>query len=199
MSISITRRQQLEEHISIELNKIRRIYHLAWHISKMDKRLKAWFKRIDQAIAAYLTFFKSHSFHEYESSNLLFRDVTYGIYALPSSKIPYDESLYQSLLDASSEVTVAREQIQAKKDYRIGRYQWVVLLVVSMSFCGMMAVFTPSRLGPRFTTGIVIFCFLLSLDLLFEYDFSNPIKFNHLALQYFENLERITIKKGKKH
>lgn len=200
MSISLTRNQQVEEHISIELNKIRRIYHLAYHLAQAEPRLQPWFSEVKAGVIKYLGYFRTHNFRQYEESNGLFRDLSYTVYGLPQKGIPYESSLYASLLDATSEATVAREQIQAKKDYRIGRYQWFVLLLVSFSFCAVMTLNTPTEPLARAATAIVVFCFLLALDLLFEYDFSNPKKFRLIANQYAENIDKLTIakKKGKR-
>ncbi len=195
MSLSLTRHQQIEEHISIELNKIRRIYHLSVHLAKKDKNSAAWLKQAVTAIKKYLGYFKTHSFTEYEGSNELFREISYGIYALPEQGFAYDESLYQALLEATSDATVAREQIQAKKDYSIGRYQWIVLLVVSLAFFVMMVLNTPLDWVARTASGIVIFSFLIALNLLYEYDFSNPIKFRIISQQYSDNLEKLATKK----
>jgi hypothetical protein len=195
MSLSLTRHQQIEEHISIELNKIRRIYHLTVHLAKKDEKSAAWLKETTKAIRDYLTFFKKHRFDQYEGSNGLFREVSYRIYGLPERGFAYDESLYASLLEATSDVTVAREQIQAKKDYSIGRYQWIVLILVSLAFCVTMSLNTPYEFVARVATGIVIFCFLVALNLLYEYDFSNPIKFRLISDQYADNLEKLAIKK----
>jgi ribosomal protein S15P/S13E len=197
MSLSLTRRQQIEEHISIELNKIRRIYHLSVHLAKKDKNSGPWLKCTVDSLRKYLSYFKTHSFSAYEGSNALFREVTYGVYSLPEKGFAYDESLYQALIEATSDVTVAREQIQAKKDYSIGRFQWIVLILVSFVFCVMMILNTPYDLVARTASGVVTFCFFVTLNLLYEYDFSNPIKFRIISQQYADNLEKFVIK-GKK-
>lgn len=194
MSISLTRHQELEEHILVELNKIRRIYHLALHLSKLDPKLATWFKQLKRDMQAYLLFFRQHTFKEYESSNTLFRKVTYAAYQLPGKRVAYDETLYSALLEATADATVAREQIQAKKDYHIGHYQWMALLIVSLTFCVNMVLFTPYELIARLTTAVVVFCIFLTLDLLREYDVTNSIKNLRIARQYFENLDKLEIK-----
>jgi len=73
MSITLTRKQALEESVSLELNKIRRIYHLAFHIQRAEPRLHAWYEGLLDALREYLGIFCKKSFAEYEEGNRIFR------------------------------------------------------------------------------------------------------------------------------
>lgn len=191
MSLTLSRRQLIEEYIALELNKIRRLYHLAYHLRKAQPKLDAWFKRLHKEIEAYLHSFRKISFGEYERGNLLFRKATYTVYELPSLGIAYNQDLYGALLDAASTATEAREFIRSKKDHHIGRFQWLVTVIITITFCVTIAVFTPSDLWTRITSLFAIFCVFLTLQLVFEYDRSNERKHRYIAKLYVSNYDFI--------
>ena len=191
MSIAIQRRRALDEHISQELSKIRRIYHIALHMTKDSPKLAPWFKALTENLQAYLTLFRSVSFAFYEHGNPLFRNVTYTIYGLPSKKLKYNAELYHQLLEASSLVTNARQYIRAIKDQYIGYFQWTVIFIVTLTFSWILAASTPNDPAARFMAVMVIFNILLVQDLLYEYDRLNDKKLHYLADLYAMNLSDV--------
>jgi hypothetical protein len=193
MSITLTRKQALEESVTLELNKIRRIYHLAFHIQRAEPKLHAWYDGLLRAFHEYLGFFCKKSFAKYEEGNEIFRKITYAIYGLPALNIPYNSELYEYLLDATSSVTEARESIRAKKDSTIGMFQWLVIVLVTMILSAMVAATTPWDLISRYVSTIVIFCLFLVLDLLYEYDQEYQRTDRYLAEFYANNLPQLAI------
>lgn len=193
MSLSLTRKQTLEEKIGIELNKIRRLYHLALNMRNAEPRLDPWFKEMVEALRGYLTMFCNKTFAEYEEGDPLFRKVTYTAYSIPARKVPYNSELYQFVLDTTADATEARQFIKQKKDDYIGYFQWAVIIVITLTYCFIMTAATPHEFIPRMVTTIVIFNLFLALDLLNEYDRLNSKKNVHLAEMYVENLPQITV------
>lgn len=191
MSLSLTRKQTLEEKIGIELNKIRRLYHLALNMRNADPELDGWFKDMVDALRNYLTMFCTRTFAEYELGDALFRKVTYVTYSVPARKVPYNSELYQFVLDTTTDVTEARQFIKQKKDDYIGYFQWAVIVVITLTYCFIMTAATPHELIPRVVTGIVVFNVFLALDLLNEYDRLNNKKCAQLSDMYVENLPQI--------
>lgn len=191
MSITLMRKQALEESVSLELNKIRRIYHLAFHIQRAEPKLHAWYEGLLGALREYLGIFCKKSFVKYDEGNELFRKVTYAIYGLPALNIPYNGELYEYLLDASSSVTEARESIREKKDSTIGMFQWLVIVIVTMILSAMVAATTPHDLLTRYVSTIVVFCLFLVLDLLYEYDREYDRNDRYLADYYANDLPQI--------
>jgi uncharacterized integral membrane protein len=191
MSLTLSRKQSLEEYVSLELNKIRRIYHLAYNLQLSEPRLKPWFEKLIETLRTYLRMFCITTFSQYEQGNPLFRRVTYTIYALPSLRLPYNSELYQFLLDAAGDATEAREYIREKKESSIGMFQWLVIIVVTMVLSAIIAATTPDDLISRFVSAVVIFSILLSLDLLYEYDQEYKQKNRYLADRYANNLPEI--------
>ena len=187
MMITLSRKQSLMSYISIELNKIRRIYHLANNLAVSEPALKNWFKEVDSHIHGYFNFFKTNDFRVYEQGNDLFRHITYTIYQLPQRSEKYNPELYTALLQTTSEATEAREQIRSQKDGSIGFFQWASMIVVTMSFALIIASATPPTTMARILGGIVIFNLLLMLQLLYEYDRINARKGKAIAKVYLEN------------
>jgi hypothetical protein len=199
MSIAIKRRNSLGEHINQELSKIRRMYHLALHMAKEQPKLETWFKSFKEDLDAYLSLFREASFYVYERGNDLFRNVTYTLYTLPSLGIPYNRDLYEALLNATSLATEARQNIRSKKDQYIGYFQWMVIIIVTITFAWILASATPPDGKLRLVSALVIFNVLLALDLLYEYDRYNDKKLRLLADQYAGNLSHVAeLKETKK-
>lgn len=191
MSLTLSRRQLIEEYIALELNKIRRLYHLSYHLRKAQPKLDTWFKRLQKEIEQYLRSFRKVSFARYEKGNVAFRKATYLIYELPSLGIPYNQDLYGALLETTATATEAREFIRSKKDHHIGRFQWMVTVVITVTFCLTIAVFTPADFWARITSLFAIFCVFLTLQLVFEYDRSNERKHRYIAKLYVSNYDFI--------
>jgi hypothetical protein len=124
---SLNRRSDLDHYIALELNKVRRIYHLARHIANSAPEAQAWLDAVRGSIREYLGLFRTFSFREYALGNPIFRSVTYAIYSLPSQHAHYNRELYQSLLEATGQATEAREFIRAKKDDRVSLFSWIVV------------------------------------------------------------------------
>src|SRR5690242_10781156 len=61
----INRQEELSETIGLELNKVRRIYHLGKNLST-DSRLRQWFTDLHGYLYAYLTAFDKKDFSQYQ-------------------------------------------------------------------------------------------------------------------------------------
>ena len=194
LSITLNRKNLLEEYIYLELNKIRRIYHLSLHLFKQQSGLEVWFGELARALKSYHTLFSLENFSRYEDGDPLFRKVTYAVYQLPSFKISYNSELYQSLLDAASASTEAREYVRATKANSIGLFQWVVLGVITLTLGIALVGSTPTEFTAILASAVFIFNLLLTLDLLYEYDNSNVRKDRFIAELYARNLEKLEIK-----
>lgn len=191
MSIALKRRQSLDESVSQELNKIRRIYHLSKHLAVHNPTLSAWFKDVRQALTGYNDLFCEHDFGFYELGNALFRKVTYAIYRLPKECVSYNEALYMSLLTAAADATESRETIRSKLTQTIGGFQWSVIAVITGTLSAILVASTPDDSMSRVVTTAVVFNLFLVLLLIYEYD--APSRKNRLtyASYYAHNLADI--------
>lgn len=187
MMITLTRKQALMSCISLELNKIRRLHHLALNISLSDPKSVSWYKTVQNNLTAYFDLFRTKDFRSYDEGNVLFRHVTYSIYQLPQKSKTYNSELFTAILDTAGEATEAREQIRSLKDPSIGFFQWASMVIVTASFALIIAVSTPQLTEARGVSALVIFNLFLMMQLLFEYDRINPRKGKAIAQVYLEN------------
>lgn len=188
---TLNRRTALDEHIALELNKVRRIFHLSFYIRRASPELDDWFQRIRSAIIDYLEAFRSHGFEYYQKGNPLFRAITYTIYSLPSRGKAYNNELFNALMMASGQATEAREYIRSKKADLIGRFPWMVVIVISLAFGAFIAASTPHDSFLRTVVALTIFCLFLVLQLIAEHDRDNAPRERALAKRYLDDLKAI--------
>jgi hypothetical protein len=191
MMLAITRKQSLDAAISLELNKIRRLHHLALNLHKVTPGTDAWYKATDKAIIEYLRSFESRDFMEYEKGDKFARKMTYAIYELPQTVSEYNGDLYGELLGAAASITESRENIRSTKDASIGYFQWAVTVGMTTVFAFITMVATPMDMVPRVLSGIGIFYYYLMLQLIYEYDQTNPKKRRFYIDSYLENAKRM--------
>lgn len=190
----ISRRLRLDEYVALELNKIRRIYHLCYHIFLANNGLKAWFEGIETALIKYLLVLQEKTLSEYNAGSPAFRNITYGIYSLPSDKLTKSQELYKALLETTGEATESRQMIKnTLANNYVGRFAWVILLVVSMTFGYFLIGSTPNTPVHKLATGFVIFNLFLILQLIFEYGRINRRKARFYSQQYLNNLESLNL------
>lgn len=187
MMLAINRKQAMDSYISMELNKLRRMYHLAKHLHDVTPGTDKWFNTMDKAITAYLRAFKQRDFSQYERGNPLHRKITYAIYEFPQVTSKYNVELYSSLLDAAASTTEAREYIRSTNDASIGYFQWFVTLSTTTVFAFIIAAASPLEILTRTIAGTVIFCLLLMIQLLYEYDRANYKKRSFYTQLYVQN------------
>lgn len=194
----ISRRHALDDSVSLELNKIRRIYHLAYHIGKANPELADWFKRIRADLKEYLLLFSRINFNRYAEGNPLFRRVTYGIYELPTEKLRRSNDLFLELIDTAGDATEAREYIRSALTTKyVGYFAWTILFIVSVSFALFLIMATPQIVDARIATGFVIFNLFIVLQLIYEYGRINKRKSIYYCKQYLADLESLGLdKKG---
>lgn len=188
---SLGRRSDIDNYIALELNKVRRLYHLALHISRTQPDAESWFAAVKGSIREYLGLFRTFTLHEYELGNSIFRSITYAIYSLPRQVKKYPPELYDSLLAATAEATLAREYIRAKKDDQVSLFSWIVVILISLAFSGLIIMATPPDPLLRLVGASVIFCMFLVLQLIFEHDRSNSKRDRAWAQRYVGDLESL--------
>jgi len=188
---SLSRRSDMDAAISLELNKVRRIYHLAAHIAKAEPKAKAWFAAVRGGIHEYLALFRTITLHEYGLGNPLFRHVTYAAYSLPAQVPAYNPELYDALLAATADATLAREQIRAKKDDQISAFSWMVVIIISLAFSAIIIAATPPQPVLRGVGALVAFCMFLVLQLIYEHDRDNRIRDRSWADRYVADLKSL--------
>lgn len=186
------RRQKLFESVRIELNKIRRVYHLSKNLASANPKYRTWFTDMHGYVYEYLSSFSGKDFDAYDDFNASFRKLSYHIYTLPDLETKKDEALFQDLLRTASTVAEARQQIKELWDSRLSAYGWTVVLLMVLGFVVASILGMSETLEARVAAGVTIAAALLAVDLLWESDTLAGEK-KAMAKRYVDNLGRLEL------
>lgn len=202
ISNAIARMNNLQNNISIELSRARRIYHLA-NGFKSEPILK-WAKELRVLVIKYLKGFAVHNFLEYGKSNENFRAMSYHIYEMDPRilKTPKEVALYEELLTTTREWAMVRQNLQELKKQKISLYNWFILFSISsILIFSLMLLRSQNLWSTKLASGFSIIAVLFILDLLWEINSLNSYKARRIARRYvadadvLENMHRSGQKK----
>src|SRR6188472_2809818 len=126
---ALSRRDDLAEEIAIELNKLRRVYHLGKNLA--GERHRPWFTELHGHLYAYLTAFDKKNFSQYQETNGAFRKFSYHLYQIPSLDTEKERVLYRELLEAAGQVAGARQRIQELWHGGMSKGLWNLVLLMA--------------------------------------------------------------------
>lgn len=191
-----SRRQKLFEAVRVELNKIRRIYHLSKNLASANTEYRSWFTEMHGYVYMYLMSFQGKDFDAYDGFNAAFRKLSYHIYTLPELKSKKDEALFNDLLRTASTVAESRQQIKELWDNRLSGYGWTIVLLLTLGFV-MTTVFAMGEtFSSRIAGGMAIAAAFLAVDLLWETDTLAGEK-NAMAKRYVANIGRLELSRSR--
>src|SRR5688572_23140816 len=140
---ALSRRDDLTEEIAIELNKLRRVYHLGKNLG--GERHRQWFTELHGHLYGYLTAFDKKNFSHYQETNGAFRKFSYHLYQIPSLDTEKERVLYRELLEAAGQVAGARQRIQELWHGGMSKGLWnLVLLMATFSGAAVRLAMGPS-------------------------------------------------------
>ncbi|HTK05472.1 MAG TPA: hypothetical protein VL500_07840 [Candidatus Eisenbacteria bacterium] len=186
------RRQKLFEAVRVELNKIRRIYHLAKNLAAANQKYRTWFTDMHGYVYEYLSSFAGKDFDSYDGFNASFRKLSYHIYTVPDLETKKDEALFQDLLRTASTVAESRQQIKELWDSRLSAYGWTVVLLMTLAFVVTTTMAMSETYASRLSAGLLIATALLAVDLLWETDTLAGEK-KDMATRYVDNIGRLEL------
>lgn len=167
------RRKRLFDAMRLELNKLRRLYHISKNLSTAaPDRYRGWFTQLHGFLYGYLTFFSGNDFDSYDGSNAAFRKLSYHVYTIPEIETRKQQALFDDLLRTTASIAEARQHIKELWDERITANLWLILLLLgggfSLTAALAMGDSSASRLvvGSSFAAAFLIVDFLLELDML---------------------------------
>ena len=187
---ALARRDQLAEWITIELNKLRRIYHLGKNLGG-ESRHRQWFTELHGHLYAYLTAFDKKSFSQYQETNGHFRKLSYHLYQIPSLDTEKERVLYRDLLEAAGTVAGARQRIQelwsGKLPSMLGNALVAMALLSSLAI--LMAMGPADRYAAAFTLATLCsaVCFVREADAM------RDMGGEELSKRYVENIARLEL------
>jgi len=189
------RRRALLQTVNLELNKLRRIYHLSKNLADIDsQRYRGWFTGMHGKLYDYMSAFADKDFHHYEDTNHAFRELSYHIYKVPELRSNKEESLYDELLRTTAKVAESRQQIKEANGSRLSSYAWVVVLLVVSGLAATAALSITDTVVSRAASGTVIACALFAVDLLWEVDTLGSEQ-KEISMRYIDNIGRIELRR----
>ena len=191
---AIERRRRLYEAVAIELNKLRRVYHISKNMSSFDERLRVWFTELHGYLYGYLNSFANKDLSQYEFSHTDFRRLSYHIYTVPELNSVKEEVLYRDLLRTTAEIAELRQHVLETRDSRLSAYGWTVFLMSVLTFFVAVVASTPDGMVGRLVSGTVIVGALLLVDLLWEIDSLQSERYV-FPQRYVENVARLELRR----
>jgi hypothetical protein len=164
------RRNAMFTAVFLELNKLRRIYHIAKNLSVADHRFRSWFTDLHGHLHAYLGFFDHGDLRRYKESNQFFRKLSYHIYTVPDLQTAKESALYEDLLGTTSLVAETRQRIKEFLMRRMSAYSWVTLLLIVAVYVASVLASLGEGATERLIAGAGIAAVMLAVDLLWEMD-----------------------------
>ena len=195
LSYSLTRRQQLFEAVRLELNKIRRVYHVAKNLAAASNEFRPWFTDLHGFVYQYLSLYGQKNWQRDQNDfNTAFRKMSYHIYTVPELKGHKEEMLYEDLLHSTGTVAEARQKIIELFEGGFTRYAWLAMSITTAG--SVMAVLM--SLGPdsgnRFVGGTVLAAVLILLDIVGKVD-ALAAERQYLSRRYVQNIARLELKR----
>lgn len=187
---AMQRYTQLSDCVSIELNKLRRIHHLARAFSRSENQIP-WFDLVREAIESYLHAFEVIPFKRYDDTNEMFRRITQQLYGFDKIGSNKGELLFAELMTISGQATEARQRIHELRNDRIGVWAWGVLLVLATALCGTVLISYGDDLLSRFIAGGLVAVVLLVLDFVYMSDTMKVLDNKRFTDRYVANIERM--------
>ena len=189
---ALRRHDELNEWVAIELNKVRRIYHLSRNLGT-EARHRQWFTDLHGFLYAYLTAFDKKKFSQYQETNAQFRKLSYHLYQIPGLETEKERVLYRELLEAAGLVAGARQRIQELWNGGLPSGVWNGMMVLAVA----AAVATLTAMGPsdRYTAAVVLTALGSGFVLARAADDMRSMAGEDLSKRYVENIARLELKR----
>jgi len=187
---ALVRRDELGEWMSLELNKVRRMYHLGRNLGESE-HLRAWFTGLHGFAYGYLMAFDKKKFSQYQETNADFRKLSYHVYQIPDLKTDKERALYAELLDAAGTVAGARQRIKQLWEGALPGNVWNVLMVMA-ALAGASVLFAIGSVD-RLVAGLLLSVLVLAVSLIRNIDLMKLVSEDVLAKKYVENISRLEL------
>ena len=193
--MALNRMEKLNEWISIELNKVRRMYHLGKNLGSED-HLRAWFTEMHGYVYEYLMAFENRDFADYQETNGAFRKLSYHVYQIPSLKTEKEKALYNELLGAAGLVAGSRQRIKQLWDGGLPAQMWNILVVMA-ALAGAAVLFAAGT-ADRLVSALLLSLLVLTVTLVRDMDSMKMMAGKEIAKKYVENIARLELSRHDK-
>lgn len=189
---AMARRDELNEWVAIELNKVRRIYHLGKNLGT-ESRLREWFTELHGHVYGYLTAFDKKKFSQYQETNGEFRKLSYHLYRIPSLETEKERVLYSDLLEAAGLVAGARQRIQELWNGGLpATLRNALALIAVFAAAAVLSAMGPSD---RFAAALTLAVLGGAVAFAREMDDMRGMGGEDLAKRYVENIARLELRR----
>lgn len=192
ISQAADRRRLFIATVYLELNKLRRIYHLSKNLSVMDQRFRAWFTDLHGYLYEYMNFFQGKTVDDYSASNASFRKVSYNIYKIPEVRNAKEIALFEDLLRTTGVVAETRQRVKEIRRARMSAYSWVAVLLMTTGFILVVYLSTGDATASRLASAATAIIALIAIDLLWEVD-SLMTESRDIAERYVKNIGKLQL------
>lgn len=189
---ALNRQADLKNTIAVELNKIRRVYHLGKNLGENPKH-RGWFTELHGYVYGYLSAFDKKSLAQYEETNGQFRKLSYHLYTIDDLSTDKERVLYRDLLEAAGTVAGARQRVVELWNGGLSAEIWVLLFGVS--FLAAAATIATSANGSHLASGLSVAVVAVSYLLVRDADKMKTLDGKKLAKRYIENMARLELKR----
>ncbi|MFH2062733.1 MAG: hypothetical protein ABIJ46_01105 [bacterium] len=192
---AVDKRRRLMQTVNLELNKLRRIYHISKNLSETDgQRYRGWFTELHGHLYHYLSAFSEIDFSRYEDLNSKFRELSYHVYKVPELRSSKEEVLYDELLRTVAVVAESRQQIKELKDSRMSSYVWGTIVLLWLALAVTVWLSTADAWTARLSAGMILSGFAAVASLLAAID-SMSSEYRGIARRYVDNIGRIELRR----
>jgi hypothetical protein len=180
----------LADAVSVELNKLRRIHHLARAFSRAEKQIP-WFDSVREAIESYLHAFEVIPFAHYDDTNEMFRRITQQLYGFDAITSEKGKLLFAELMTISGQATEARQRIHAMRTQRMSVWTGGTILMCGVTTAGFGLFAFSDDLASRLAAAALCFGVFIVLQLVFMADTMRTMDSKSYTKQYVDNIDRM--------
>lgn len=187
---ALHRLSELSDNVSVELNKLRRIHHLARAFSRAENQIP-WFDLVREAIESYLHAFEVIPFGRYDDTNEMFRRITMQLYGFDKITSEKGKLLFAELMTISGQATEARQRIHQLRTERLSVWAWGALGAFALIIIVVALFSFGDGLLERVIGGALVASVLLTLDFVFQADTMRLVNHKKFTARYVDNIERM--------
>lgn len=160
------RYRELQHAVYLELNKLRRMYHVSKNLVAVSSKFRPWFTDLHGYLHAYMTDVGSRDLAEYSKSNNAYRKLSYHVYSAPELTSQMEQLLFSELLKTQGVVAEERQRVKEFMSQNISAYVWAAVLIAAAALIAAIAAAAGPGLAERVITGSAVAVVILSVDLL---------------------------------
>lgn len=187
---ALHRLSELSDNVSVELNKLRRIHHLARAFSRAENQIP-WFDLVREAIESYLHAFEVIPFGRYDDTNEMFRRITMQLYGFDKITSEKGKLLFAELMTISGQATEARQRIHQLRTERMSVWSWGTIVVMGLVVIGVTLLSFGDNQFERVMAAILVGVVFLTIDFVFQADSMRLINHKKFTARYVDNIERM--------